>query len=66
MNWAIAIPPDVLKSRLQSAPEGMYKGLGDVFFKLIREEGVTALFKGFGPIMLRAFPVRLYCFDGQL
>ncbi|KAI3647423.1 hypothetical protein MP228_007644 [Amoeboaphelidium protococcarum] len=64
MNWAIAIPPDVLKSRLQSAPEGMYKGLDDVFFKLIREEGVTALFKGFGPIMLRAFPANAATFFG--
>lgn len=35
-NWAVAIPPDVLKSRLQSAPEGRYKGLSDVFFTLIK------------------------------
>lgn len=24
LNWAVAIPPDVLKSRLQTAPEGTY------------------------------------------
>ena len=30
-NWAIAIPPDVLKSRYQTAPEGMYTGSVDVY-----------------------------------
>lgn len=23
-NWAVCLPPDVLKSRLQTAPEGKY------------------------------------------
>lgn len=63
-NWAVAIPPDVLKSRLQAAPEGMYKGLGDVFMKLVREEGPQALFKGFVPIMARAFPANAATFFG--
>jgi solute carrier family 25 carnitine/acylcarnitine transporter 20/29 len=35
-NWTVSIPPDVLKSRLQAAPEGTYKGLGDVFVKMMR------------------------------
>jgi len=31
-NWLVAIPPDVLKSRLQTAPEGTYpNGIRDVF-----------------------------------
>ena len=63
-NWAVSIPPDVLKSRLQAAPEGMYKGMGDVFFKLIKEEGPQGLFKGFVPIMARAFPANAACFFG--
>lgn len=25
-NWSVCIPPDVLKSRLQTAPEGKYPG----------------------------------------
>lgn len=29
-TWAVAIPPDVIKSRWQTAPEGKYTGLGDV------------------------------------
>jgi len=30
-NWTLAIPADVLKSRLQTAPEGTYTGVRDVF-----------------------------------
>ncbi|KAG5463047.1 MAG: mitochondrial carrier domain-containing protein, partial [Olpidium bornovanus] len=56
VGFALIIPPDVLKSRLQTAPEGTYKGLGDVFFKLIKNEGPQALFRGLGPAMIRAFP----------
>lgn len=63
-NWSISIPPDVLKSRLQAAPEGTYKGLSDVFFKLVREEGPFALFRGFVPIMARAFPANAATFFG--
>lgn len=54
--WSIAIPPDVLKSRLQSAPAGTYKGTADVLRVLLKNEGPQALFKGLGPAMLRAFP----------
>jgi solute carrier family 25 carnitine/acylcarnitine transporter 20/29 len=53
---AVCLPQDVLKSRLQSAPEGRYSGIGDVARHLIREEGITALWKGFTPVMMRAFP----------
>jgi hypothetical protein len=51
--WAIAIPPDVLKSRLQSAPTGTYSGFADCARKTIAADGVGALWKGFGPAMLR-------------
>lgn len=63
-NWTVAIPPDVLKSRLQTAPEGTYKHVGDVFLKLIKNEGPQALFRGLGPAMLRAFPANAACFLG--
>jgi len=62
--WAIVIPPDVLKSRLQSAPAGTYKGLGDCFTNLMKTEGPTALWKGLGPAMLRAFPANAATFVG--
>ncbi|KAJ2376164.1 carnitine transporter, partial [Coemansia sp. RSA 2607] len=63
-NWAVAIPPDVLKSRLQTAPEGRYAGVRQVFVEMMRTEGPGALFRGMGPAMLRAFPANAACFLG--
>jgi len=64
-NWLVGIPADVLKSRLQTAEEGKYPGgLRQVFAQLIREEGVTALYKGCAPVMIRAFPANAACFIG--
>ncbi|RZF39986.1 hypothetical protein LSTR_LSTR002389 [Laodelphax striatellus] len=64
-NWLVAIPADVLKSRLQTAPEGTYpNGLRDVLAKLRREEGLSALYRGCTPVMLRAFPANAACFLG--
>merc|ERR1712154_562791 len=63
-NWIVAIPVDVVKSRLQAAPEGVYKGALDVFFKLLRSEGVGALWKGAVPVLMRAFPANAACFLG--
>lgn len=62
--WSLAIPPDVLKSRLQSAPTGTYSGLMDCARKTIAQDGVTALWKGFGPAMARAFPANAATFLG--
>ncbi|XP_005100578.1 mitochondrial carnitine/acylcarnitine carrier protein [Aplysia californica] len=64
-NWAVAIPPDVLKSRLQTAPHGAFpNGIRDVAKVILREEGIMSLYKGFTPIMLRAFPANAACFLG--
>lgn len=62
--WAIAIPPDVLKSRLQSAPTGTYSGIMDCARKTIAVDGIGALWKGFGPAMARAFPANAATFLG--
>ncbi|KAG7160121.1 Mitochondrial carnitine/acylcarnitine carrier protein-like [Homarus americanus] len=64
-NWLVAIGPDVLKSRLQTAPEGKYpNGIRSVFMDIIRTEGPRALFKGAAPVMIRAFPANAACFLG--
>ncbi|KXJ15808.1 mitochondrial carnitine/acylcarnitine carrier protein [Exaiptasia diaphana] len=64
-NWTAAIAQDVLKSRLQTAPEGTYpNGVRDVFRQLMKEEGPAALFRGLTPVMLRAFPANAACFLG--
>ena len=64
-NWCVSIPPDVVKSRFQTAPEGTYSGLADVASTLIKEEGPSAFFKGIGPAMIRAFPANAACFLGM-
>jgi len=63
-NWLVAIPADVVKNRLQAAPEGMYKGATDVLGQLLKKEGPTALYKGAVPVLLRAFPANAACFMG--
>ena len=63
-NWALAIPPDVVKSRYQGAPEGTYKSFIDCARKTVMADGVGALFKGFGPAMARAFPANAAVFVG--
>ncbi|CAL4147656.1 unnamed protein product, partial [Meganyctiphanes norvegica] len=64
-NWAVAIGPDVLKSRLQTAPEGKYpNGIRSVFVDIMKTEGPKGLFKGLTPVMLRAFPANAACFLG--
>jgi len=55
---------DVVKSRLQAAPDGMYKGALDVLNKTVAKEGVGALWKGAVPVLLRAFPANAACFLG--
>mmetsp|Transcript_45138 Transcript_45138/g.66418 ORF Transcript_45138/g.66418 Transcript_45138/m.66418 type:complete len:318 (+) Transcript_45138:40-993(+) len=64
MNWIVVMPADVLKSRYQTAPEGAYKGLYDVYHQLIRKEGIVSLYKGLTPALLRAFPANAACLLG--
>ena len=63
-NWMVALPPDVLKSRFQTAPEGQYNGVRDVFRDLMKTEGIRGMYKGATPVILRAFPANACCFVG--
>jgi len=64
--WIVGMPADVLKSRLQTAPEGTYKhGMRSVFKDLMATDGPLALYRGVTPIMLRAFPANAACFFGM-
>ncbi|ODN89749.1 solute carrier family 25 (mitochondrial carnitine/acylcarnitine transporter), member 20/29 [Cryptococcus wingfieldii CBS 7118] len=62
--WSLGIPPDTIKSRLQSAPHGTYTGFTDCARKLIAADGISALWKGFGPAMTRAVPANAATFLG--
>ena len=63
-NWIFAIPADVIKSRLQSAPKGTYTSTAHCFRHLVQTEGYSALFKGLQPAIIRAFPANAACFLG--
>lgn len=63
--WTVGIPADVIKSRYQTAPEGKYSGLVDVYRALIKEEGYAGLFRGIQPALIRAFPANAACFLGM-
>ena len=62
--WAIAIPPDTIKSRYQGAPEGTYRSFLHCTRQTIATDGIGSLFKGFGPAMARAFPANAAVFVG--
>ncbi|XP_055045428.2 mitochondrial carnitine/acylcarnitine carrier protein [Misgurnus anguillicaudatus] len=64
LNWLVALPADVLKSKYQTAADGHYKGLVDVLRTLLRNEGPRGLYKGLSAVMLRAFPANAACFLG--
>jgi len=64
-SWLVALPQDILKSRLQTAPAGTYpRGVRDVLPELLRTEGVTALYRGAGPVFCLAFLPIGACFLG--
>lgn len=64
IDWAYSIVPDTLKSRIQTVQNVQYIGIADAYRTLVRTEGYRALFKGVGPILLRAMPANAACFFG--
>lgn len=49
-------PVDVAKTRLMNMAEGQYTGMVDCMVKTVRAEGPLALYKGFGPTLVRQMP----------
>jgi solute carrier family 25 (mitochondrial carnitine/acylcarnitine transporter), member 20/29 len=62
--WPIVLPMDTLKSRYQTAPDGTYANIGQVYSQLVQEEGVGGLFRGIGPAMMRSAPANAVSFLG--
>ena len=63
--WSVCIPADTLKSRIQTSPTTKYpNGMRDVIHEILHNEGPRGLFRGFVPVILRAFPANAACFLG--
>ena len=55
--WAVALPFDTIKSLIQAdGSEGKYTGLISSATRLVREEGVMQLFRGWQAAFLRGIP----------
>lgn len=55
-NWLVAIPPDVIKTRVQTAPmTGESQKIAHVVQRLLKNEGYKALYIGSTPLLMRAF-----------
>uniref|UniRef100_A0A0L8HS10 Uncharacterized protein n=3 Tax=Octopus bimaculoides TaxID=37653 RepID=A0A0L8HS10_OCTBM len=62
VNWSLALPADVVKSRIQIAPiENQNLRIKDVFKQLWKEGGIQALYKGTTPVLTRAFVGNAAC-----
>ena len=50
ISAALTTPLDVVKTRMQTLKKGVgeetYKGVGEAFYKILKSEGVMAVFKG--------------------
>lgn len=53
VEWNICLPFDTFKTRVQASSNS---SLRQVWDKLILEQGYTGLYKGYVPVMMRAFP----------
>jgi solute carrier family 25 carnitine/acylcarnitine transporter 20/29 len=62
--WPVVLPMDCLKSRYQAAPDGTYKNIGEVYTQLMKDDGVSGMFRGMGPAMIRAAPANSVSFLG--
>jgi len=65
--WTPIIPLDVIKSKLQTdcvrpESERIYKNFVHCFQKTFASEGIRGLYRGAGPLLIRAFPVNAVTF----
>lgn len=62
--WVSVYPADVVKSVIQidDFKNPKYSGAFDAFKKILKSEGISGLYKGFGPAMARSVPANAACF----
>ena len=61
LAWGVAIPFDTLKNRHQASSSG---SAAETFAKLIHTDGITGLWRGGVPILVRALPANAAAFLG--
>uniref|UniRef100_A0A1A8FLA1 Solute carrier family 25 (Mitochondrial carrier, ornithine transporter) member 15a n=1 Tax=Nothobranchius korthausae TaxID=1143690 RepID=A0A1A8FLA1_9TELE len=55
--WLVVYPIDCVKSRIQVySLAGIQEGFMKTFLGIVRNEGITALYSGLTPTMIRTFP----------
>jgi len=65
VNWSIALPFDVLKTRIQQSQSKSSTETLALTRSLIQNEGIRGLYRGLFPVLLRAFPANAACFYGM-
>lgn len=64
VNWVIAYPADVAKSKYQIAGKDAYKNILEVYKEIVNVNGYGAFYKGFGMFVIGAFVADAACFLG--
>lgn len=62
--WMIGIPADVVKSKIQTAPDGKYSnGYQSVIKSILQKQGVKGFYRGWLPVFIRGKLVLSYSFS---
>lgn len=64
VNWIVAYPTDVAKSRYQTSAPDEYKNIFQVFRRIVETTGFTTFYKGFGTFIVGCFFAEAACFLG--
>ena len=62
--WPVILPMDCCKSKYQTAPEGTYTSMGQVYRDVMETDGVAGMFAGIKPAMIRSAPANAVSFLG--
>ena len=64
LSWLVMIPFDCIKSRIQTNTSSQVS-IRQAYLELTAKEGMAALFRGWRPAVLVAFPANAMCFLGM-
>ena len=64
VNWIICMPADVIKTKIQNSAAGQYPGgIYQVLTETIKKEGISGMYRGFIPAIMRTYPANAACFS---